>query len=585
MPGESSGDLSDLRARLNQIYPGGEAEWLPLLQSVFDRWGALSGTTYVYEPNDDGAQLGFSGALGIRGDVRIFGHPLDGDAGVLAYNYFPDNGDMVIDTADDFLDVTTGGSRGFFNMLTHEHGHGLGISHVCPVEETKLMEPYASYAFDGPQHDDIRAVQRLYGDIDEDNDSQATAVNLGTLASGGIVREPISIRDNTDLDYYQVALGSLADVTVSVEPIGFSYLSGPQSGSCTTGSPIDSSSIQDLALQIVDTTAATATQDVDVVGAGATESVTFTPLSTGPFVVRIAGDGTNEVQLYRLVIASDNVAPVAVAIAPIKANSGTTVNLTGDGSYDPDDSPSPLSYTWSQLSGPGASISSGSSANALATLAGAGDYVFQLVVDDGNLTDTTTVTVRVNAIPVVTITSPADGTDFAAPASFSIVASATDDSGVAYVEIELDGVILVRDYSAPYGASVTGLAEGVYTVQAFARDNDGSFGNSSLHTITVTGDQPRLVGESDLAVETATLFQYQPTVTGLSSAAQPWWELLERPSGMSINPSTGLISWIATGVGQHIPVTVRVSAGLNTDEQAMHLLVSPSPVPIAVGMR
>ncbi len=136
---------SNLRAFLNSIY-GSQAVWLPLFQQVFDRWSELNGVTYVFEPNDDGSPWTSTtiagGVAGVRGDVRIAGHTIDGTSGILAYNFFPDFGDMVIDTADATYTNLANNSRILRNVLAHEHGHGLGLSHVCPVNQTKLMEPF-----------------------------------------------------------------------------------------------------------------------------------------------------------------------------------------------------------------------------------------------------------------------------------------------------------------------------------------------------------------------------------------------------------------------------------------------------------
>jgi len=106
-------------------------------------------------PNDDGNPISnvgsaYPGSLGVRGDVRIGGHLIDGNSNILSYNYFPNNGDMVIDTADNFYENLTGNSLGLRNVLAHEHGHGLGFEHVCLINQTKLMEPFISFAFDGP---------------------------------------------------------------------------------------------------------------------------------------------------------------------------------------------------------------------------------------------------------------------------------------------------------------------------------------------------------------------------------------------------------------------------------------------------
>ncbi len=158
---------SNLKARLNQIY-GNETTWRALFRQVFARYSALSGITYLEETNDDGVPITDTntnlGVAGVRGDVRIGGHHIDGNSGILAYNYFPNNGDMVIDTNDTFYNNTSSSSLGFRNVLAHEHGHGLGFAHVCPTNQTKLMEPFVSYQFDGPQADDLQNLQRGYSD-------------------------------------------------------------------------------------------------------------------------------------------------------------------------------------------------------------------------------------------------------------------------------------------------------------------------------------------------------------------------------------------------------------------------------------
>ena len=197
---------SNLRAWLNGIY-GSQAVWLPIFEGVFDRWSELNGVTYVYEPNDDGSPWTStniaSGVLGVRGDVRISGHFIDGNSNVLAYNFFPNFGDMVLDTGDNTYNNTSNNSLILRNILAHEHGHGLGLSHVCPVNQTKLMEPFLATAFDGPQFDDILATNRGYGDALESNDTPGAASNLGSIAFGnGVALDTVSVDDNSDTDVY-----------------------------------------------------------------------------------------------------------------------------------------------------------------------------------------------------------------------------------------------------------------------------------------------------------------------------------------------------------------------------------------------
>ena len=117
--------------------PGGaditQRDWFQLFESSFERWDELSGINFSFE-NDDGARLpNFPGVLGVRGDHRIGGHPIDGQMSptFLAYNFFPNLADMVIDT--DEINRWGNPDRNFLrfrNMLMHEVGQGLGLSPV-----------------------------------------------------------------------------------------------------------------------------------------------------------------------------------------------------------------------------------------------------------------------------------------------------------------------------------------------------------------------------------------------------------------------------------------------------------------------
>ena len=191
--GEASG-ASDFLSFMSSIYGSTvgnvtEQAWYSSVASVFERWSEVSGVNFIFEPHDDGAALSnvasaAPGVAGVRGDIRIGGHAIDGNSGTLAYNFFPNNGEMILDTSDSFFFDTTDASLPLRNVMAHEVGHGIGLSHVDPVNGTKLMESIATTALDGPQHDDILAAHRLYGDEFEEgagNDSFSSAVNLGSL--------------------------------------------------------------------------------------------------------------------------------------------------------------------------------------------------------------------------------------------------------------------------------------------------------------------------------------------------------------------------------------------------------------------
>lgn len=230
---------NDLNATLDGIYGGNRATWRALYDEIFTRWGELSGVTYVLEPNDDGVDLfNFQGVAGVRGDLRMGGKPIDGNSGTLAYNFFPQNGDMVIDTADSFYNNTNNNSLALRNVLWHEHGHGMGQLHTCPITQSKLMEPFISLAFEGPQFDDILNAQRHYGDPLEPNQGLLAATPLGSVSVGtSLFIDGVSLDDNTDRDNYGFTVTEPISFSVTLTPLGFTYQAGPQTQNCNEPAP------------------------------------------------------------------------------------------------------------------------------------------------------------------------------------------------------------------------------------------------------------------------------------------------------------------------------------------------------------
>lgn len=305
--------------------------WFQVFVDAFDRLSELSGITYVYEASDDGVDLNSAGgSLGVRGDVRIGGRFVDGQpmgGSTLAYNAGPNDSDMVLDTGNvNFYSGTANNSLSFRNTLMHEAGHGIGISHVLPVDQTKLMEPTITTNFDGPQIDDILAMHRGYGDVLEKNggnDSTGTATNLGTLSPGtmltlgadagpDVVIDPadtdfLSIDDDGDTDVFEFQLVAGAGLKVMLTPLGPSYDQGPQ-GDDDNPPPdptnFNTSAQNDLTLEILDSGGAVVAT-ANAAGLGGAEVIDFDAGGGGTFFVRVTG-ADNAAQLYQLdMISSD----------------------------------------------------------------------------------------------------------------------------------------------------------------------------------------------------------------------------------------------------------------------------------------
>lgn len=274
-----------------------------LVRQVFAKWSELSGITYQ-EVSDDNASWGTGGGAS-RGDIRIAGRTF-GSTGVLAYAYFPNNGDMVFVTSNANLWSAANNNRYFRNVLAHEHGHAIGMDHVCPTNQSKLMEPFISTAYDGPQHDDIRGAQRHYGDRYEANDTAATATQGAILPSGSTVLLNLSIDDNSDVDWYAFQANAGSRITVSALVSGpTSYLAGPQNGdgSCSAGTTQSPRVVQDMTLGVYRGTGGAITvATANATTAGNNETITDLLLpATDTYYVKVGTvSATDSVQLYAL---------------------------------------------------------------------------------------------------------------------------------------------------------------------------------------------------------------------------------------------------------------------------------------------
>lgn len=350
--GEGTNEPSNLRAWLAGIYggsataPAATQAWFPVFQAAFDNIAAKTGMRYMYEPNDDAAALSqftsAQGVLNVRGDVRISGHAIDGNSNVLAYNYFPDYSDMVIDTSDSFFNITSGSSLRLRNVVEHEHGHGLGLKHVCPVDNTKLMEPFINLGFTGIQFDDVYTIQRLYGDFlevhgsERDNDSIARATPVTAPVNVPFVAQWAGIDDNADIDYYSFSVPAGTQLTARVIPSAAAYLEGeqnPTTGACTAGTTFNSGILHDLNFAILAPDQSTVLASGNIQPAGTAEVVADIPIgAAGTHYVRVTGGAANFNQLYRLEIEVN--AP-AVAMQLVSATVTNELFVTLNGAPDP----------------------------------------------------------------------------------------------------------------------------------------------------------------------------------------------------------------------------------------------------------
>ena len=372
--GLGGSDLIDMLDTVIGAGPGGsdltQRPWFQYFDESFDRYSQVSGLSYAYEANDDGTTLGgLSGQLGVRGDVRIGGAFFDGPSNVLAFNMFPNDGDMVLDTGDaSFYGNPAVDYINLKNVVMHEHGHGTGFRHSDSNNARLLMEPFFQDNFYGPQMDDIRGLHRLYGDFYEKNggnDTASTATSLGVVANAATVaigsdsagtnrvREDevdfISIDDNGDSDFFSFTVNSASTVDLTATPLGTTINLGCQD--CNQF-PFNSATVSDLTLSLFDTDQSTLLASDNSGGLGESDMISFDVPSAGQYYARVTGTANN-IQMYELSITAtgetalpgdfDNnglyqCSDVDELVAQIAGNStDLTYDLNADQTVDQDD--------------------------------------------------------------------------------------------------------------------------------------------------------------------------------------------------------------------------------------------------------
>ena len=100
---------------------------------------------------------------------------------------------------------------------------------------------------------------------------------------------------------------------------------------------------------------------------------------------------------------------------------------------------------------------------------------------------TTTYSSGENQPPAVSMTAPAAGAQFTAPATVTLDANASDpENRVSSVGFFVEGTRIATDTEAPYSATWSASTPGTYSLTAIAYDADGASAWSAPVTVTVS---------------------------------------------------------------------------------------------------
>jgi regulation of enolase protein 1 (concanavalin A-like superfamily) len=191
--------------------------------------------------------------------------------------------------------------------------------------------------------------------------------------------------------------------------------------------------------------------------------------------VNSAGNQAPAVSLTSPSAGATFTAPATITLAATASDSDGTVGKVDffrGATLIGTDTASPYSVTWSG--------------------AAAGSYTLTAVAtdDDGATRTSASVAITVsstpNQLPNVSITAPASGAGFTAPANIAVSATASDpDGSIAGVDFYAGSQLIGTDTASPYSATWSNVPVGTYTITAIARDNRGASRTSANVTVSV----------------------------------------------------------------------------------------------------
>jgi hypothetical protein len=190
-----------------------------------------------------------------------------------------------------------------------------------------------------------------------------------------------------------------------------------------------------------------------------------------------ASGATNQLPTVSITSPANNATFTAPANITINATASdpdgtvTKVDFYQNGNLLGTDTTSPYSFAWNSV--------------------GTGSYALTAVATDNVGATKTSATVNItvtNNLPSVSITAPANGAVFNAPANITINATATDTDGtITKVDFYQNGSLLGTDTTSPYSFAWNNVGAGSYALTAVATDNAGGTKTSAAVNITVNG--------------------------------------------------------------------------------------------------
>lgn len=547
----------------------------------FAAWHKYVGLDYDEVADDNTAMTSSPTRVATRGDTRIGGRAF-GTGSFLAYNGFPSptgvfgangggGGDMCINTSffrSTEFNNTANLYRYFRNVIAHEHGHGTGNIHSVPCNNTKLMEPFISTAFDVVQVDDRRGGGRNYGDRFAGNNSAANAVNVGDLTTKSYIARFLSTNgstgpNSTNQDWFRFSLSSAQTVTITVTPVSITtgggiYTAGQQSSSCSGATAaINGLQAGNLNVSLRDNAGTTNLFPAqgNTAATGVAETISAGSLSAGTYTVQVIDVGPNPaanqvVQLYDIEIRVTGTLADPWPIAGINKRVAANTNcwLMGDMNSQTNETGATLnnaSYDWDS-DGDG-TFDTLDQPQFFRTYPSNGVYPVTLRLTDSNgrsATDTINVTVF-GATASLSTLAPGNGFSGSTVPVTINGANLKGLTSASQVTVSGSGVTVIgTPVPNALGTQVTGLSFQIAPGAA-----------ATLRSVSVTNSDGSGTASGNATLNSAFLVQTPPTPPGPFDLSSP----ADGAANVSLTPT---LSWTAASAADTYTVTLSSSPSL-----------------------
>ena len=205
---------------------------------------------------------------------------------------------------------------------------------------------------------------------------------------------------------------------------------------------------------------------------------------------------------------------------------------------------------------------------------------------------TVTEVAPVNQPPAVSLTAPASGATFTAPAAIALAANASDpENQLSRVEFYSGTMLIGTDTAAPYSFTWPGVPAGTYSLTAVAYDAGGLSAQSGAVAVTVTApNQPPAV--SLTAPANGATYTAPATIAIAANAADPENQLtkVEFYSGATLlgtdTTAPYTFTWAGVPAGTYSLQAVAYDAGgLTGTTASVVVTVTTAPGPLPAGQQ